>query len=117
VIGLLHVQKEEGRFFQVDYFPTYKLVTNNYTNERYILYQCGAFEAAPSPEELGQPAGTKMFEIPLQSVSLPDATAAAYMQELGVADRASHVTTLAVPACYQVRTMLLRLVVVERLPG
>jgi len=110
VIGLLHVQKEEGRFFQVDYFPTYKvrllerngtaapsscmqadvanlllpnqltlvctlklgprhavqLVTNNYTNERYILYQCGAFEAAPSPEELGQPAGTKMFEIPLQ---------------------------------------------------
>lgn len=91
----------DARLFDVQYFATHKLVTNTHADERYILYQCGAYETPPTSEELGHPAGIKVFEVPLQSASVPDATAAAFMRELGVADRVAFVTRLSVPACYQ----------------
>lgn len=49
-----------------------QVVTNQLKNETYVLYQCGT----PDPSTLTPlPAGAKVFQIPLQSVSVADSTA------------------------------------------
>jgi hypothetical protein len=49
-------------------------VTNTFTNETYVLYQCGSSRPSGSVT-----AGAKVFEIPLTSVSVPDTVPYAFL--------------------------------------
>jgi hypothetical protein len=58
--------------------PAAQVITNKLVNEKYLMYNCGT--AIPSP----LPAGvTKVFQGPLTSASVADATAADFMVGLG----------------------------------
>lgn len=58
--------------------PAMQIITNKLVNEKYLMYHCGT--ARPSP----LPAGvTKVFEGPLTSASVSDATAADFMVGVG----------------------------------
>lgn len=53
---------------------------NKRANETYVLYQCGTpnpLQAANTETDL--PANTKVFEIPLVSVSVTDSNAAGFL--------------------------------------
>eukprot|EP00798_Chlamydomonas_sp_ICE-L_P004749 gene4749-34498_t len=83
--------------FTVEYKNSYKIVNNTATGEVYVLYQCGS--AVPSAEEV--PEGAKVFAIPLAGVSVPDATALAFIDALGLGGRIDFVTEYAVNPCMQ----------------
>jgi hypothetical protein len=57
---------EEARKFTIDYFPTYKVVTNLASKRQYVLYSCGATE--PNVETLALPAGfqRRTLTVPVQ---------------------------------------------------
>ena len=55
-----------------------QIVTNSEVNETYVLYQCGL--AAPSNALL--PPGSKVFSIPLTSVSVADTVPLAFIVRL-----------------------------------
>jgi hypothetical protein len=57
---------EEARTFTIDYFPTYKVVTNLASKRQYVLYPCGATE--PNVETLALPAGfqRRTLTVPVQ---------------------------------------------------
>eukprot|EP00798_Chlamydomonas_sp_ICE-L_P007746 gene7746-921_t len=83
--------------FTVEYMQSYKIVNNTATGEVYVLYQCGS--VAPSAAEV--PEGAKVFAIPLAGVSVPDATALAFIDALGLSGRIDFVTEYAVNPCMQ----------------
>eukprot|EP00798_Chlamydomonas_sp_ICE-L_P006790 gene6790-30755_t len=83
--------------FTVEYKNSYKIVNNTATSEVYVLYQCGS--VAPSAEEV--PEGAKVFAIPLAGVSVPDSTALAFLEALGLGGRIDFVTQYAVNPCMQ----------------
>jgi hypothetical protein len=64
-----------ARGFQVQYFNTYKVVTNSIVNETYVLYQCGSLP--PPVNEV--PAGSKFFSVPLTSVAVPETVPNGFM--------------------------------------
>lgn len=49
-------------------------MTNTYTNESYVLYQCGG--TRPSANAV---PGAKLFQIPLTSVTVPDTVPYAFL--------------------------------------
>ncbi len=51
-----------------------QVVTNTYTNETYVLYQCGTRRPSGSVTR-----GAKVFQIPLTSVSVPDTVPYAFL--------------------------------------
>lgn len=83
--------------FSVDYYNSYKIVTNKIANETYVLYQCGT--APPSADTI--PAGAKVFQIPLTSISAPETVPYAFLEILGVDDRVNDVSTFVTSACGQ----------------
>eukprot|EP00775_Hariotina_reticulata_P008816 gene8816-8995_t len=88
--------------FSVTYRGTFKVVVNKRVNETYLLYQCGS----PNPldlanTELGLPANTKVFEIPLVSVAVADSTAQGFLLELGLADRVAFANEYSYNGCMQ----------------
>ncbi|EFJ45225.1 hypothetical protein VOLCADRAFT_106039 [Volvox carteri f. nagariensis] len=87
--------------FKIAYGNTYKIVTiaRSDTNETYLLYQCGTTK--PVLSQIGLPANTKVFSVPLQAVSVADTTAMYFMDMLGVKDRVSYVTPYVVDPCMQ----------------
>ncbi|GFR49481.1 hypothetical protein Agub_g11420 [Astrephomene gubernaculifera] len=87
--------------FEVTYYSTFKVLTNLYTyaNESYVLYQCGT--TPPDVTQYGLPASTKMFAVPLRSVSVTDTSVLTFMKLLGVESRVSYVTPYAVDPCMQ----------------
>ncbi|KAL3130726.1 hypothetical protein ABBQ38_000073 [Trebouxia sp. C0009 RCD-2024] len=85
--------------FTVQYMDTYKVVTNLYVNETYILYQCGT--ARPTIDVV--PAGSKFFEIPLTSVTVLDDTPYAYLDALNAIDRVYSTSSYTVAPCGQLQ--------------
>lgn len=82
--------------FSIEYYSTYKVITNKLANEKYLMYHCGT--GIPNP----LPAGvTKVFQGPLTSASVADATAADFMTQMLVMDRVSFASELAVSGCLQ----------------
>lgn len=74
--------------FNIKYYNEYKVLTNIKANETYVLYPCG--HSQPHLKSPGVTENAKFFATPLQAVSVPDATAAAFMAELNVLDRVVH---------------------------
>lgn len=64
--ALANTAVEEARKFTIDYFPTYKVVTNLASKRQYVLYPCGATE--PNVETLALPAGfqRRTLTVPVQ---------------------------------------------------
>lgn len=83
--------------FSVDYFGTYKVVNNTMANELYVLYQCPV--ASPPRDQF--PEGTKFFQVPLTSVSIPETVPFAFLEELGLTDRVYDVSAFVVSPCGQ----------------
>ena len=79
----------------MDYYNTYKVVTNNIANKTYVLYQCGT----PIPTNI--PSGAKLFQIPLTSVSAPETVPYAFLELLGLDDRVSDVSPYVTSPCGQ----------------
>ncbi len=52
-------------------------MTNTYTNETYVLYQCGSRRPSASVAP-----GARIFQIPLTSVSVPDTVPYAFLVRL-----------------------------------
>jgi hypothetical protein len=91
----LQVINSQG--FSVDYYNSYKIVTNKIANETYVLYQCGT----PPPAADVIPAGAKVFQIPLTSISAPETVPYAFLEILGVDDRVNDVSPYVTSACGQ----------------
>ncbi|KAF8072663.1 TD1 [Scenedesmus sp. PABB004] len=81
--------------FSVKYFATYKVVTNLPAGETYVLYHCG------TPPPASVPAGAKVFEIPLRSVSTDDTSAADFLKQVSAIDRVAYASQLSVSGCFQ----------------
>lgn len=87
-----------GDRFLIEYFNTYKVVTNLVEDEKYVLAQCtySPFFAAP----VAHYPGTKGFSIPLTSVASGYRTAA-FLVELGLTDRVAYASNASVNPCLQ----------------
>ncbi|GBC04453.1 hypothetical protein RclHR1_00570009 [Rhizophagus clarus] len=68
---------ETATLFSINYFKSYKLVTNKQTNEIFALYQCGT----PIPANL--PAGAKPIQISVKNVAVTDTSAIPFLDLLG----------------------------------
>jgi hypothetical protein len=86
-----------ARGFSVEYFDTYKVVTDSIANLTYVLVQCGA---APPPQDK-IPAGATVFQIPLTSISATETVPYAYLEVLGLQDRVSSVSSFVTSSCGQ----------------
>ena len=83
--------------FTVDYYSSYKVVTNKIANETYVLYQCGT----SPPPAADIPQGAKVFQIPLTSISAPETVPYTFLEILGVDDRVNDVSPYVTSACGQ----------------
>lgn len=93
----LSTQIESARGFSVQYFSTYKVVTNHKVNETYVLFQCGA----SAPDLTAFPEGAKFFQVPLTSISAPETVPYAFVEFLGLGDRVHDVSPYVTSACGQ----------------
>lgn len=66
--------------FTVGYANSYKVVKNNMANTSYVLHQCGT----PAPAKTSYPAGTRFFQVPMQSYAIDTTIPVAYLELLGV---------------------------------
>src|SRR6266542_4770705 len=64
---------ETATKFSIEYFKSYKLVTNQQTNEIFALYQCGT----PVPANL--PAGAKPLPISVKNAAVTDTSAIPFL--------------------------------------
>lgn len=92
-----HITITSARGFSVEYFNTYKVVTDSIANLTYVLVQCGA---APPPQDK-IPAGATVFQIPLTSISATETIPYAYLEVLGLQDRVSSVSSFVTSSCGQ----------------
>lgn len=83
--------------FKIDYYNSYKIVTNEIANETYVLYQCGS---NPPPAD-AIPEGAKVFQIPLTSISAPETVPYAFLEILRLDDRVNDVSPYVTSACGQ----------------
>ncbi|CAB4434355.1 unnamed protein product [Rhizophagus irregularis] len=72
------VTVETATMFSINYFKSYKLVTNKQTNEIFALYQCGT----PIPTNL--PTGAKPIPISVKNVAVTDTSAIPFLELLGL---------------------------------
>ena len=84
------VQVEYSRFWDVEYFNSYKVVTiatsedpNDPQEEKYVLVQKGT----PEPELMGELEGAFVFQVPIDSLWEQTATMYAGHEVLGVSDK------------------------------
>jgi hypothetical protein len=89
----------------IKYATSFKVVTENYAKEQYVLVQCGADQpsAASINAVKALPAGftRKFFTIPLQQVIVQSTVQLGFLEVLGLQDRVSHATSFAVGSCWQ----------------
>ena len=90
-------QVKNAQGFTVDYYNSYKVLTNNIAGETYVLYQCGT----PPPAANTVPQGAKFFEIPLTSLSAPETVPYAFVEILGLDDRVNDVSKYVTSPCGQ----------------
>jgi hypothetical protein len=89
----------------IQYADNFKIVTEDFSKEQYILTQCGATQ--PTDEEVDAVAALeegytrKFFTIPLQTVMVEGTVAASFLSALGVEDRVVYVNEYASAPCWQ----------------
>merc|ERR1719460_2696119 len=94
-----------AELIEIHYGQTFKVLTETYAQEQYVLTQCGA--ATPSEADINAvkalPTGftRKYFTIPLQQVMAESTVQLGFLHELGLHDRVAYVSQYAVGACWQ----------------
>jgi hypothetical protein len=83
--------------FSVTYYKGFKVVENRLAKQVYVLYSCGT----PMPAAAAYPAGAKVFQVPLSSISVTDTTALGFVSLLGLQDRVMYTTSYSVAPCMQ----------------
>ena len=72
-LNIISYLVETATLFSINYFNSYKLVTNKQTNEVFALYQC----ETPVPTNL--PAGAKPIQISVNNVAATDTSVIPYL--------------------------------------
>lgn len=74
---LLSMQTLQATDFTIEYFPGYKVVTNQQTTPPFVsvLYPCGTEPPAAAGFEARNASGVAFFAIPLTAVATDDSTA------------------------------------------
>jgi hypothetical protein len=94
-----------AELIEIHYGQTFKVLTEKYAQEQYVLTQCGA--ATPSEADINTvkalPTGftRKYFTIPLQQVMAESTVQLGFLHELGLHDRVAYASQYAVGACWQ----------------
>lgn len=79
------VRPQYSQKWDVEYFETYKIVTNKQFDLTYLLYQCGT--EVPAEQQDGRHAA--ILEIPLSDVAITVTPFISYMEQLGLRDEIS----------------------------
>jgi hypothetical protein len=74
--------------FSVVYFPSYKLLSDNFTGQTFVLWLCGTQPPAKSLYP-----GSKFFKIPLQTVAVDETIAAGFLELLGLRENIKYMDT------------------------
>jgi hypothetical protein len=94
-----------ARLTTIKYGTNFKVVTENFAKEQYVLTQCGTTQ--PTDQEVEALAALpvnftrKHFEIPLQTVVAEGTVQLAFFEALGLHDRVSYVSEYASGSCWQ----------------
>jgi iron complex transport system substrate-binding protein len=72
-----------SKFWSVEYFNTYKIVTNIKEEETYLLYQCGT---EPPQDEIESGKYNAIVQIPVSSVGIDVTPAIPFLEQLGKVD-------------------------------
>merc|ERR1719162_2491189 len=75
--------------FSIEYFRTFKVLRNLKTSKVYVLHQCGAGAGPPAADLPADAVGAPVFTVPVQSWSTGSTTALAFMEELGLMNKAA----------------------------
>merc|ERR1719162_1443010 len=75
--------------FSIEYFHTFKIVRHLSTSKVYVLHQCGAGAGPPAADLPADAVGAPVFTVPVQAWSTSDTTALAYMELLGLLNKAA----------------------------
>jgi hypothetical protein len=100
-----HDADVQTKHFDIAYGSNFKVVSNNYAKQQYVLTQCGT--AAPDEATVNALAALpadftrKAFTIPLQSWSSDSTGSLSFLDILGVHDRHKHVSQYASAPCLQ----------------
>lgn len=80
------VQPLHSKFWDIEYFDTYKILTNTHAQTSYLLYQCGS---TPPADQLN--AGHHaVFEVPLAEVAITATPFVAFFEQLASLDLITH---------------------------
>merc|ERR1740130_2186075 len=75
--------------FSIEYFHTFKVLRNLKTSKVYVLHQCGAGNAPLSADLPADAVNAPVFTVPVQSWSTGSTTSLAYMELLGLINKAA----------------------------
>lgn len=79
----------DASHFAIDYFGHYKVVTNKYVDETYVLTYCGA----PVPDKSKFTENAKYFTVPLKSVAMAETVGASVLELIGMRTAVSYIDT------------------------
>mmetsp|Transcript_29201 Transcript_29201/g.53852 ORF Transcript_29201/g.53852 Transcript_29201/m.53852 type:complete len:492 (-) Transcript_29201:76-1551(-) len=104
-VGNLDAPISSAELIQIDYGSNFKVLTEKFAKEQYVLTQCGTL--APTDAEINLvktlPSGytRKHFSIPLQEVRAESTVQLSFLDVLGLHDRVSYISKYAVGSCWQ----------------
>mmetsp|Transcript_1586 Transcript_1586/g.2848 ORF Transcript_1586/g.2848 Transcript_1586/m.2848 type:complete len:494 (-) Transcript_1586:68-1549(-) len=104
-VGNLDGPISSAELIQIDYGSNFKVLTEKFAQEQYVLTQCGTL--APTDAEINAvktlPSGytRKHFSIPLQEVRAESTVQLTFLDVLGLHDRVSYISKYAVGSCWQ----------------
>lgn len=65
---------DDAKYFEIQYFNNYKLITDHRNEQQYALVQCGT----PLPTNLAN--GTEIYQVPVTSVAAVETTVVPYLE-------------------------------------
>merc|ERR1719272_1299276 len=75
--------------FSIEYFRTFKIVRHLSTSKVYVLHQCGAGAGPPAADLPADAVSAPVFTVPVQSWSTAGTTSLAFMELLGLINKAA----------------------------
>ena len=75
--------------FSIEYFHTFKVLRHLSTSKVYVLHQCGAGAGPPAADLPADAVGAPVFTVPIQSWSTAGTTSLAFMELLGLLNKAA----------------------------
>ena len=75
--------------FSIEYFHTFKVLRNLKTSKVYVLHQCGAGAGPPAADLPADAITAPVFTVPVQSWSTGGTFPIAFLEDLGVMNKAA----------------------------